>query len=86
MVYLKCYTHLFVEDGREGEVVPTFHISNTTDLDSTSDPIPITHRDTPRSLKIKAHSNNPWQDTLADCGGTHKTFHGRTLAAGIDGP
>ena len=46
-VYLKGYTHLFIEDGREGEVVPTFHISKTTDLDSASDPVPIPHRDAP---------------------------------------
>lgn len=46
--YLKRYTHLFVEDGGEkGEVVPTFHISKTTDLDSTLDPIPIPHCHTP---------------------------------------
>ena len=46
-VYLKRYTHLFVEDGREGEIVPTFHISKTMDLDSASDPIPIPHHHAP---------------------------------------
>ena len=39
--YLKRYAHIFVEDGQEGEPVPTFHISKTMDLDSASDPIPI---------------------------------------------
>jgi hypothetical protein len=41
VAYLKHYTHIFVEDGREGEVVPTFHISKTTDQDYASDLIPI---------------------------------------------
>jgi hypothetical protein len=31
--YFKHYIHLFVEDGREGESVPTFYISKTMDLD-----------------------------------------------------
>ena len=39
--YLKRYAHLFVEDGREGEPVPTFYISKTTDFNSASDPILI---------------------------------------------
>ena len=46
-VYLKRYTHLFIKDGREGEDVPTFHISKTMDLDSASGPIPIPHSDAP---------------------------------------
>jgi hypothetical protein len=40
-VYLKHYAHLFIKDGREGEVIPTFHISKTTDLNSALDPVPI---------------------------------------------
>ena len=43
-MYLKHYAYLFVEDGGEGEPVPTFHISQATDLDSTLDPIPIPRR------------------------------------------
>jgi hypothetical protein len=44
-VYLKHYTHIFIEDGREGEVVPTFHISKTMDQDYASDSIPtLQHR------------------------------------------
>ena len=46
-VYLKRYAHLFVKYGHEGEIVPTFHFSKTTDLDSTSDLIPILHRHAP---------------------------------------
>jgi hypothetical protein len=42
--YLKRYAHLFIEDGWEGEPVPTFYISKTTDLDPASDPIPIPRR------------------------------------------
>jgi hypothetical protein len=42
-VYLKRYAHLFIEDGQEGEIIPTFHIGKTTDLDYASDPIPIPH-------------------------------------------
>jgi hypothetical protein len=48
-VYMKRYAHLFIEDGREGEIVPTFHISKTMNLDSASDPIPIPHRHAPQS-------------------------------------
>jgi len=40
VVYLKCYTHLFIGDGQEGEVIPTFHISKTIDLDFASNLIP----------------------------------------------
>jgi hypothetical protein len=47
VVYLKHYAHLIVEDGREGEIIPTFHISKTMDLDSASDPIPISHHHSP---------------------------------------
>jgi hypothetical protein len=46
-VYLKCYAHLFVEDGQEGEIILTFHISKTMDLDSALDPIPIPHHHAP---------------------------------------
>jgi hypothetical protein len=63
-VYLKCYTHLFIKDGREGEVVPTFYISKATDLDSALDPIPILHRHTPQSTTRPGHT----------------TTHGETLS------
>ena len=51
IVYLKLYAHLFVKDVREGHIIPTFHISKTMDLNSTSDPIPIPHRHAPRSSR-----------------------------------
>ena len=73
-VYLKCYAHLFVEEGREGEIVPTFHISKTLDLDSALDSIPIPHHHTPQ-----------W-DTLVGYGGTHQTSYGGTPAIGADKP
>jgi hypothetical protein len=87
MVYLKHYAHLFVEDGQEGEVVPTFHISKTTDLDSASDPIPIPHCYAPLIFdKTGAYNNNLWRDTLADSGGIHRTYHRQTPAVGTDRP
>ena len=47
-VYVKRYAHLFVKyGGQECDVVPTFHISKTTNLNSASDPIPIPHRHAP---------------------------------------
>ena len=47
-VYVKRYAHLFVKyGGQECDVVPTFHISKTMDLDSTSDLVPIPHHDAP---------------------------------------
>ena len=47
--YLKHCVHLFIEDGREGESMPTFYINKPTDLDSALDPIPIPHRPTSQS-------------------------------------
>ena len=69
-VYLKCYAHLFVEDGREGEIVPTLHISKTMDLDSASDPIPIPHRHAPQSSRS----------------GHAMMSHGRTLSQAVVEP
>jgi hypothetical protein len=59
VVYLKHYAHLFITDGREGEVVPTFHISKTSDLNSASDPIPIPHCDAPNLRQDRGAQRQP---------------------------
>jgi hypothetical protein len=65
VIYLKHYTHLFVEDGREGEVVPTFHISKTTYQDYTSDSIPISQPGATRSSTRSRHVAPIHRETLS---------------------
>jgi hypothetical protein len=63
--YLKRYAHLFVEDGREGEPVPTFYISKTMDLDSASNPTPISRRSAFRSLGRSGQTTTTRGKTLS---------------------
>ena len=63
--HLKRYTHLFIEDGREGEPIATFHISKTTDLAPALDPIPIPHRPASQSPERLRQTMTTHRETLS---------------------
>jgi hypothetical protein len=63
--YLRRYAHLFVEDGREGEPVPTFHTSKTTDLDSASNPTSTPHCSTSQPLGRSGRTTTTHGETLS---------------------
>ena len=63
--YLRPYAHLFVEDGQEGEPVPTFHINQTTDLNSTSNPTSAPRHSTSQPLGRSRRTTTTHGETLS---------------------
>jgi hypothetical protein len=63
--HLKCYAHLFIKDGREGEPIASFHISKTTDLTPASDLILIPHRPASQSPERSRQTMTTRRETLS---------------------